>query len=128
MIRRPPISTRTDSLFPHTALFRSEGLLPTDDTPEQLTIKILDPDGEEIDSVEVARRSEALPRAYFPLTFTPPAAGVYTARTEIGGSAAEMAIMIDQAADLSVVKPGDAIPAVATPRSEEHTSELQSLM
>src|SRR3546814_4404648 len=30
----------------------TEGLLPTDDTPEQLTIKILDPDGEEIDRSE----------------------------------------------------------------------------
>src|SRR3546814_12129538 len=28
MIRRPPISTRTDTLFPYTTLFRS-GLLPT---------------------------------------------------------------------------------------------------
>src|SRR3546814_20565592 len=25
MIRRPPISTRTDTLFPYTTLFRSEG-------------------------------------------------------------------------------------------------------
>src|SRR3546814_19703764 len=29
MIRLPPISTRTDTLFPYTTLFRSE--LPTDD-------------------------------------------------------------------------------------------------
>src|SRR3546814_13989558 len=27
MIRRPPRSTRTDTLFPYTTLFRSEGLL-----------------------------------------------------------------------------------------------------
>src|SRR3546814_4282844 len=30
MIRRPPRSTRTDTLFPYTTLFRS---LPDDDTP-----------------------------------------------------------------------------------------------
>src|SRR3546814_20666744 len=28
MIRRPPISTRTDTLFPYTTLFRSQRLLP----------------------------------------------------------------------------------------------------
>src|SRR3546814_6919881 len=28
MIRRPPRSTRTDTLFPYTTLFRSVGLLP----------------------------------------------------------------------------------------------------
>src|SRR3546814_17224448 len=28
MIRRPPRSTRTDTLFPYTTLFRSEGELP----------------------------------------------------------------------------------------------------
>src|SRR3546814_4399208 len=27
MIRRPPISTRTDPLFPYTALFRSDGVV-----------------------------------------------------------------------------------------------------
>src|SRR3546814_11355726 len=27
MIRRPPISTRTDTLFPYTTLFRSAGLI-----------------------------------------------------------------------------------------------------
>src|SRR3546814_3081566 len=28
MIRRPPRSTRTDTLFPYTTLFRSDGLIP----------------------------------------------------------------------------------------------------
>src|SRR3546814_10143690 len=28
MIRRPPISTRTDTLFPYTTLFRSSGMTP----------------------------------------------------------------------------------------------------
>src|SRR3546814_18904946 len=34
MIRRPPRSTRTDTLFPYTTLFRSRGAgQPTDDEP-----------------------------------------------------------------------------------------------
>src|SRR3546814_17654012 len=30
MTRRPPISTRTDTLFPYTTLFRSKEVLPVD--------------------------------------------------------------------------------------------------
>src|SRR3546814_20247180 len=30
MIRRPPRSTRTDTLLPYTTLFRSKGFTPTD--------------------------------------------------------------------------------------------------
>src|SRR3546814_20468373 len=33
MIRRPPRSTRTDTLFPYTALFRSEHAVDDDDEP-----------------------------------------------------------------------------------------------
>src|SRR3546814_7021538 len=37
MIRRPPRSTRTDTLFPYTTLFRSLSNLPRDaDAPEKL--------------------------------------------------------------------------------------------
>src|SRR3546814_16745220 len=42
MIRRPPRATRTDTLFPYTTLFRSEGLLLlTDDGA--LAHRITDP-------------------------------------------------------------------------------------
>src|SRR3546814_330932 len=34
MIRRPPRSTRTDTLFPYTTLFRSRSLAARDDTQE----------------------------------------------------------------------------------------------
>src|SRR3546814_8787498 len=34
MIRRPPRSTRTDTLFPYTTLFRSEALLVTELRPK----------------------------------------------------------------------------------------------
>src|SRR3546814_4506361 len=35
MIRRPPRSTRTDTLFPYTTLFRSEALLVTELRPKR---------------------------------------------------------------------------------------------
>src|SRR3546814_20853466 len=74
MIRRPPRSTRTDTLFPYTTLFRSL-------TPLGVT-------GRDAD--------EALERA--PITCN---------KNGI---------------------PFDPLPPVKTSRSEEHTSELQSLM
>src|SRR3546814_19628356 len=37
MIRRPPISTRTDTLFPYTTLFRSELLLLDADDQETMS-------------------------------------------------------------------------------------------
>src|SRR3546814_12857002 len=81
MIRRPPRSTRTDTLFPYTTLFRSAGLLPP---------------------------ADAAP------------AGAPASRRHLGGfKSSEAAARRDGEAA------GEARPQS---RSEEHTSELQSLM
>src|SRR3546814_1766703 len=77
MIRRPPRSTRTDTLFPYTTLFRS-----------------------------------AAPYSREPVSAGIPVAAVLELR---GGRAAELGI-----GEGDHVQWGD--------RSEEHTSELQSLM
>src|SRR3546814_2268475 len=76
MIRRPPRSTRTDTLFPYTTLFRSS---PTSSTAH-------------------SDRSEAISRAYLP-SGSPVSLTVHPERSE-----------------------------AKSKRSEEHTSELQSLM
>src|SRR3546814_16423587 len=81
MIRRPPRSTRTDTLFPYTTLFRSD-----------LRIWAAAPS-------DMGWRHAALP-------------GQVVARTAEG-----FTILCGQATALAV-----------TQRSEEHTSELQSLM
>src|SRR3546814_4483948 len=80
MIRRPPRSTRTDTLFPYTTLFRSWRSLKV--TPDE--------------GVNEGHRLIPRPR---------PKAQ-------------------------STVPPGDMVPVMCWPRrrSEEHTSELQSLM
>src|SRR3546814_9706549 len=78
MIRRPPRSTRTDTLFPYTTLFRS---------------RVLDDAGRGDDGRDI-------------------------------GDAAHRLVGADHAADAL-----DAVDAVLEgDRSEEHTSELQSLM
>src|SRR3546814_10457699 len=87
MIRRPPRSTRTDTLFPYTTRFRSPrraapGKVRADIRPEQRDVK---------DVVVVAREHEGIERQ--------------------PGRRADVQEMIRPAG-----------------RSEEHTSELQSLM
>src|SRR3546814_4548979 len=95
MIRRPPRSTRTDTLFPYTTLFRSL---------------------QRRRGAVVCRRCRADPRA--------------AARGAGGRLGFPVAITaVRRPADLSAVRAGAfAVRRRDLRRSEEHTSELQSLM
>src|SRR3546814_6453205 len=120
MIRRPPRSTRTDTLFPYTTLFRSElhegRCRPAGAFPLQHALR---------DVVDLhADVPEAAPRHHL---LGDDVVGqrdaVDGARAE--GVAREVEGAVDHAhedAGLAVVRGDDAL------RSEEHTSELQSLM
>src|SRR3546814_6609596 len=88
MIRRPPRSTRTDTLFPYTTLFRSYGWL------------WMDPLMGIVGSIVIARWSWGLLRG----------AG---------------AVLLDTMPDSAL---SGRIRQSLEQRSEEHTSELQSLM
>src|SRR3546814_7120815 len=91
MIRRPPVSTRTDTLFPYPTLFRSEGI-----------------------GKPGARQRHLLPRSA--------AAG----EPQLVGLADRI---IEQQAELGERGAVGALDAEARVlRSEEHTSELQTLM
>src|SRR3546814_4641839 len=83
MIRRPPRSTRTDTLFPYTTLFRSQSLERRGQRRRQRRDRIL--------AGELVHR----------MRLEQPAAALERAQPDIGE---------------------------ARRRSEEHTSELQSLM
>src|SRR3546814_7378342 len=85
MIRRPPISTRTDTLFPYTTLFRSEGL-------------------------PAHRRSDCTSRGQC---------------SEYAGAVSDRNLGTPGASHPTSTCRGILTPLV---RSEEHTSELQSLM
>src|SRR3546814_20277974 len=93
MIRRPPRSTRTDTLFPYTTLFRSK--IPEDDKTFQAALAQL--------GVGVANVAQV---------------GVRAKPTRIDELATQR---------LSTAVDFDAA-TFASCRSEEHTSELQSLM
>src|SRR3546814_8734307 len=87
MIRRPPRSTRTDTLFPYTTLFRSEG------------------------------------RDFVVLHHEHDAGAIAELR--------ESARIYASSVNVTLLHPGAAetlLAALAVSRSEEHTSELQSLM
>src|SRR3546814_2434048 len=83
MIRRPPISTRTDTLFPYTTLFRSTGI-----------------SGGRI-QIDINRIFEQIIRGV----------GIYDLRSYLP--------------ERSCGRPRDNFSSI---KSEEHTSELQSLM
>src|SRR3546814_4633854 len=91
MIRRPPRSTRTDTLFPYTTLFRS---------------------------VEVVERGEAHLGNLIVTQHEAVDAGARHAQHVIANHG------LAACANLA----GKAIPLAEQTRSEEHTSELQSLM
>src|SRR3546814_1623090 len=94
IIRRPPRSTRTDTLFPYTTLFRAKALIALYAAEADFEFRIVDADHPE--NVEVVQ--SAGPLAKFP-----------------------------------VLRDGENLLFESTTiieyvRSEEHTSELQSIM
>src|SRR3546814_4598392 len=94
MIRRPPRSTRTDTLFPYTTLFRS--VIPV-------------------------ARNEWLPIA------VPISAATARRRTIANALAWGRGVSLSRLVPRAIVRNNGPL-ACARSRSEEHTSELQSLM
>src|SRR3546814_10586152 len=98
MIRRPPRSTRTDTLFPYTTLFRSQDLVITEPdcgTTRGYSMKALLEGGEVIEPL----RDRILGRV----------AAIDIVNPETQETALTAGTLLDE-------------------RSEEHTSEIQSLM
>src|SRR3546814_11662353 len=94
MLRRPPRSTRTDTLFPYTTLFRSSCTIQVPRTG----LRVATPPAAIVDFRRV-RRVKLL------------AARMVATADETGGD-----------------ETGGRVLVMAELRSEEHTSELQSLM
>src|SRR3546814_10207947 len=102
MIRRPPRSTRTDTLFPYTTLFRSIQLANQDELPQdaKLTFSI---------------------RAQIPATFS------RDQTIEIASADQSFSTVLTFASG-AIRLENSKVALVTLDRSEEHTSELQSLM
>src|SRR3546814_9321198 len=105
MIRRPPRSTRTDTLFPSTTLFRSTSALRT---PAQVARFLSDDERRLYELVwRRAVASQMVPATLNTVSVDLAAGSEHSFR----------------ASGTTVVDPG-----FLAVRSEEHTSELQSLM
>src|SRR3546814_5997351 len=118
MIRRPPRSTRTDTLFPYTTLCRSH----------VLKLGLADRDIVRVgigDRADV--RFDAYPRRHFDATVIQIGHG---ADPRSGTFPVELEIANDHATSAGTLPSGLVGTATITVRgrSEEHTSELQSLM
>src|SRR3546814_5814618 len=108
MNRRPPISKRTDTLFPYTTLFRSDQADPVLGQLPYIELKlevIAEEAAERMNHHHVERCGFRGPRLDHPLELGAAVVGRRGTRLDKG---------LDQ------LKPAS--------RSEEHTSELQSLM
>jgi hypothetical protein len=98
-----------------------EGLLTAADTPDEVEVQVLGPDGAEVGApITVRSHVEGLERAYFPLELTVDEPGVYTVRADLGGDApTALSIEVVDAAAVAVLKPGDQLPALVTPTSAD---------
>src|SRR3546814_6301564 len=104
MLRRPPRSTRTDTLLPYTTLYRSgHALHETDSVLTRL------PGDARLDPNDATRllRERSEPAATLDVAAARSAPGVLAAHQIAGGATYDGLVAL---------------------RSEEHTSELQSLM
>src|SRR3546814_1334542 len=110
MIRRPPRSTRTDTLFPYTTLFRSAALADAAIRGHQQGARI-----------GVGDAYAGLQRAG-----KEGVEGGIGSRVGIGGFRKDHAELRRDRVDQPLLEPR--VVGVGQARSEEHTSELQSLM
>src|SRR3546814_2712592 len=120
MIRRPPRSTRTDTLFPYTTLFRS---------PRHAD-HLLHPRQGIARGVGVHLRHRAVVARVHRLQHVERFSGAHLAHDDAIRPHAKRVLdevaLSDLAPALDIGRPG--FEPRHMPRSEEHTSELQSLM
>src|SRR3546814_3989370 len=110
MIRRPPRSTRTDTLFPYTTLFRSERVFTASVFAHKFGSQdqALDALVAAVDFLRIAGQPDRLDHGALPQRLP----GALTFRSLI----------------VMTLSPSARTFPAESRRSEEHTSELQSLM
>src|SRR3546814_4946645 len=115
MIRRPPRSTRTDTLFPYTTLFRSEDNSGTRQViGRELHCDLVTRQNPDVMHTHLARDVAQNYMAIFQLD----------AKSCVGKVLKNLTLHLYDV----VFCPSLTALAIPPPRSDEHTSELQSLM
>jgi len=97
----------------------SGGLLPVEDAPAELLLRIETEDGEEVGSIPVARHGDDVERPYYPLvtSFTDP--GLYVVRADLGADTPGFAINVNEPGDVAVPQVGSALPSFASPTTTD---------
>src|SRR3546814_6911561 len=128
MIRRPPRSTRTDTLFPYTTLFRSlrtcvESILERTTYPsfEILVVDNRSSEPEALGYLADLERRAGVRVLRYDAPFN------YSAINNWAVAQCESAVVGLVNNDIEVIT-GDWLEEMDSRRSEEHTSELQSQM
>src|SRR3546814_8949595 len=123
MIRRPPRSTRTDTLFPYTTLFRSEHIRIMGDKVEAkrtagaLGLPLVPGSDGAISNIDDARQIAS--EIGYPVLI----------KAASGGGGRGMKVVPEESQlETLMQQAGSEAKAAFGDRSEEHTSELQSLM
>src|SRR3546814_3055188 len=121
MIRRPPRSTRTDTLFPYTTLGRSG-----DRQHAHPVAAIGEPSDRHREDAVEQRKIEAAQQSE--LTVADPKVVLDRLRQDRQQLPVEEIQHVDEAEQRQHDERIALAPPVGGPRSDEHTSELQSLM
>src|SRR3546814_4783865 len=119
MIRRPQRSKRTDTLFPYTTLFRSCDERETKRAPMRVHFDDARP---RAFTLELAHQSARAGDVTF--TWQAPVAALRDQAVAVAADADTIVAFVGLNAWLE----GEEMPLEVPGRSEEHTSELQSLM
>src|SRR3546814_6511192 len=131
LIRRPPLSTRTDPLVPHSTLFRSQGALGTVEG-KRITLgnaRFLDEEG--VATSSLAAQADQLRADGATAIFMgvgSKVAGIFAIADPIKPTTPEALAALRADGIKVVMLTGDNRTTAEAVRSEEHTSELQSLM
>src|SRR3546814_10471977 len=121
MIRRPPRSTRTDTLFPYTTLFRSRKLNESARAWARTFIALGIKPGDNV-GILLTTRPE-----FVELLFGIVMAGAVAVPVNARYQASELGFLVRDADLVLMVTTGRVADSLDF-RSDEHTSELQSLM
>jgi hypothetical protein len=83
--------------------------------PAKLAVRLTRPDGSDVTSLDVSRRTKELPRGYFPLETTFDVEGRWEAATTLDGRTVTIEIDVKDPSKLPAVPgPGDPLPKIPT--------------
>jgi len=97
-------------------LVANDGFPLVTNVPRSISVEILH-DGETLETQEVAVRGDGQFTPFYPLVFTPPAAGSYLARTEFSDLDVEFAVVEREATTL--FQAGETMPGFDTPTNDQ---------